>query len=573
VKREAERLLDLAGAAADGARVDWESEVERSHGPRERDVVRALGFVAAVLDAHGTLHGRRDAAAPDELPDGAAWGGLEGLEAIGRGSAGTVYRARDPRLGRPVALKLRAAPADRSTEAAAEGRMLARVRHPNVVTVHGAEVHEGRFGLWMEHVDGVTLAADLRTRGPFGPGEVVAIGRDLCGALAAVHAAGLVHGDVKAQNVMRESGGRIVLMDFSAGADAGVEGGEVSGTPLYLAPELLAGGPKTARSDVYALGVLLYHLLTGRHPVEAESVAALREAHVAGRATPLRDRRPDVPAPLVDAIERALAADPAARHSSAGELERALSGARATAAPPAARRLAVAVAALAGVAVLVALGVIALRDADVRRPAPVSAPTVEAGSAALAAQVETVLYRAGMAVDQPLGAGDRVRPGDRLYLEVRPREPVHVYVVNLDEAGRGYLLFPLPEAQAENPLRPGAVHRLPGDSTSDYDTWEVTSAGGRESFLVVAARRPLDVLEDAVAGLPRATPAGPPEVGAAMLEALRGIGRLSRAGSAAAGSAEAAAVAEALATLTSSPASRELIVVREIVLDNPRDAP
>jgi hypothetical protein len=166
-------------------------------------------------------------------------------------------------------------------------------------------------------------------------------------------------------------------------------------------------------------------------------------------------------------------------------------------------------------------------------------------------------------------SGERVRRGDRLYLEVKTREPLHVYVLNLDQTGSAYLLFPLPETQAENPLSAGVAHRLPGDPAWDYDSWEVSSAGGRESFIVVAAREPLDGLEQILARLEPATPAGPQEVGAEMLEALRGIAKLSRTGGTESVRGEAGEIAEALRALTSSPLSREQVAVREIVLDNP----
>src|SRR5439155_25572190 len=133
-----------------------------------------------------------------------------------------------------------------------EGALLARVAHPNVVIVHGAERHDGRVGLWMELVRGRTLDQLRGEHGLFGEREATLIGLDLCRALAAVHAAGIVHRDIKTANVMREEGGRIVLMDFGMGLDIAQEGrvsGSLTGTPLYMAPELFRGGPATARSD------------------------------------------------------------------------------------------------------------------------------------------------------------------------------------------------------------------------------------------------------------------------------------------------------------------------------------
>ncbi len=150
------------------------------------------------------------------------------------------------------------------------------------------------------------------------------MGIDLAHALAAVHRAGLVHRDIKAQNVMREEGGRIVLMDFGAGRDLHSREDRplsVAGTPMYMAPELLAGQPATPSSDLYGLGVLLYHLVTGEFPVEAQTMGELKAAHAAGRRRHLRDVRPDLPAAFIQAVESATAALPSARVSSAATLE------------------------------------------------------------------------------------------------------------------------------------------------------------------------------------------------------------------------------------------------------------
>ncbi|MCB1034175.1 MAG: protein kinase, partial [Acidobacteria bacterium] len=146
-------------------------------------------------------------------------------------------------------------------------------------------------------------------------------------ALDTIHAAGLIHGDVKPANVMREEGGRIVLMDFGIGLDRSRTGAVgSSGTPLYLAPEILEGAPATPGSDLYALGVLLFFLVTGQYPVTGASLSELRQAHRTGRRRLLRDLRPDLPRDFVEVVEKALAADPQQRFRSAGEMEGALEG-------------------------------------------------------------------------------------------------------------------------------------------------------------------------------------------------------------------------------------------------------
>ena len=238
-------------------------------------------------------------------PLSGTWGSLEILEPIGHGGFGRVYRAQDPALGREVALKVVAVPSDDPAKVAdilREGRMLARVRHPNVVTVHGAQEYRGSVGIWMELVRGRSLAELVRQDGRLGPEEAIVVGGSVLRAVAAVHAAGLVHRDVKAQNVMRETGGRIVLMDFGSGWERGDADRkrEVSpeGSPLYMAPELLAGQPPSVASDVYSVGVLLFFLVTGTHPVDGRTVTDLVLAHGLGRAPPARRLPPRPPRSL-----------------------------------------------------------------------------------------------------------------------------------------------------------------------------------------------------------------------------------------------------------------------------------
>src|SRR5688500_12493458 len=211
-------LERLAQAVADATPVDWDAELARTP-----DAAATLGHLRVLAEL-----GRVSRAAEDEVasaPDSARfhWGPLAALEMLGEGSFGEVWRAWDPALQRPVALKLRRATGSAGSDRRwlEEARRLARVRHPNVLVVHGADVHDGRAGLWTDLLHGATLEALLRERGTFGPREAALVGIELCGALAAVHAAGLVHGDVKASNVMREGeagspdgSGRIVLMDF-----------------------------------------------------------------------------------------------------------------------------------------------------------------------------------------------------------------------------------------------------------------------------------------------------------------------------------------------------------------------
>ncbi len=322
-------LLKLADSVAEGHEVDWAGAT----GEVDRDLVAQLRVIEAVARMHRStpdVPAAQPAAPSASLAPGARWQHLIVIERVGGGMFGNVYRARDTKLDRDVALKLlrrRAHPDAVASQILTEGRLLARVAHPNVITIYGAEAIDGQVGLWMEFIKGFTLEDVLRQHGPFSAREATFIGLDLCRALAAVHATGLVHRDVKAANVMREQGGRIVLMDFGTGEDlAGATDARIAGTPLYLAPEIFRGDAASVRSDLYSLGVLLYRLTAGAFPTVGTTLRELADAHKAGRSTRLRDARPNLPDGFVRVVERALAAAPEQRFESAGAMEAALAG-------------------------------------------------------------------------------------------------------------------------------------------------------------------------------------------------------------------------------------------------------
>jgi hypothetical protein len=330
------RLIALALRVVDDAPVDWE-EARQTTGDLGSTVER-LREIQRVAARHQAPPAR-EAGEAGTAAVAFVWGRLRALEKLGSGGFGEVWRAWDPALEREVALKLRhAGDPGGSARWLREAQSLARVHHPNVVAVHGAAVHDGRAGLWTDLVRGLTLEQVLRAIGPLGAREAAAIGLDLCAALASVHATGLAHGDVKTANVMREGvpdadgrserAGRIVLMDFGTAHEqdpAGTRDSPSAGTPLYTAPELLAGaGGPTIAGDLYALGVLLYRLVTARFPVEADSLDALRGKLARRELAPLRARRPDVPIGFVQVVERALEHEPERRFANAAEMERAL---------------------------------------------------------------------------------------------------------------------------------------------------------------------------------------------------------------------------------------------------------
>jgi Protein kinase domain len=336
-------LDDLAASIADGELINWDKLEKLPGGAELRQLIQNYRIVAGVADVHRspdpdltlptgasdrTREGEGRQAPPGTAPGIRRWGHLQLLRKIGEGAFGEVYHAHDLWLDHSVALKLlklRVGPADHSLRIVHEARKLARVRHPNVVSIHGADSHDGQVGFWMDLVEGVTLAEQVRN-GPLSAGEATHVGREVCRALAAVHKAKIVHRDIKAQNVMRASDdGRILLMDFGAGEFVGevpVRSG--AGTPLYLAPEILYGGSASVQSDVYALGVLLFFLVSATYPFIAASIPDLIDAHRSGQRRPLRDLRPDLPEAFIAVVERAINPDPALRYASAGAIEAAL---------------------------------------------------------------------------------------------------------------------------------------------------------------------------------------------------------------------------------------------------------
>jgi tetratricopeptide (TPR) repeat protein len=336
-------LIEVAAAIADGASIDW-GLLGSNTQPLSPDLLLPARILQRIAQVHASippvetfasalsisLAGIRlpgdEPAPPDTLT---TWGTLAIAEKIGRGSYGDVYRAYDRRLNRTVALKLLRRRDRLESAVIDEGRLMARVHHPHVVTVYGAERIEGRVGLWMHFVDGGTLEEEVQNHGPLAPLEVAKAGIQLAQALGAVHAAGLLHRDVKAQNAMRDADGRVLLTDFGTGRElseaAGSDGRhELAGTPLYMAPEVLNGAPASVSSDVYGLGVVLFHLATGSFPVSGRSLRDLREEHRRQRRTAVRQARADLPKRLAVVIDRAIDPDPKCRYASASDLETAL---------------------------------------------------------------------------------------------------------------------------------------------------------------------------------------------------------------------------------------------------------
>jgi len=248
---------------------------------------------------------------------------------LGRGGMGEVYRADDLRLGQPVALKflpetLRHDPT-RLAQFHNEVRTARQVSHPNVCRVYDIGESGGLLYLSMEYVDGEDLATSLRRIGRFSEDKAVEISRQLCAGLAAAHQRGVIHRDLKPANVMLDDAGRVRVMDFGLAAVGNVEDVR-AGTPAYMAPEQLLGREVTSRSDIFALGLVMYELFTGRRAFNAPTIAELQNQHQSRSIAPPSTTVSALDPAIERAILRCLEPDPAQRPSSALAVSAALPG-------------------------------------------------------------------------------------------------------------------------------------------------------------------------------------------------------------------------------------------------------
>jgi eukaryotic-like serine/threonine-protein kinase len=247
---------------------------------------------------------------------------------LGSGGMGQVYRARDRVLERTVAVKVLSAAATQDRELVArfgrEARAAAVLHHPNIVTVFDSGAHGDLQYLVMEYVQGQSMAELLRREGVLEPRRAAEVGRQVCQALAAAHATGLVHRDITPGNVLVDPAGLVKVADFGiaklAAATTMTGDGMVLGTAAYLAPEQAQGRPVDGRSDLYSLGCVLYELLTGAPPFAGDSPVAVAARQVTEPPTPPSDRNPRVGAALEAVVLTALAKDPADRYQNAAAM-------------------------------------------------------------------------------------------------------------------------------------------------------------------------------------------------------------------------------------------------------------
>ncbi|WP_066936405.1 serine/threonine-protein kinase [Microtetraspora fusca] len=242
---------------------------------------------------------------------------------VGRGGMATVYRARDRRLGRPVALKILAPQLTHDhrfrERFVRESRMVASIDHPNIIPIYEAGERDELLFIAMRYVEGSDLRRLLLSAGPLPVARAYRLFAQIASALDAAHADGLVHRDVKPANILVADGDHVYLTDFgltkSSSAEAGLTShGHFMGTPRYVAPEQIRGLPVDGRSDLYAFACVAYEALTGLPPFQRDSELALLYAHVSHEPPPVTPYRPDLPHAVNHVTARALAKSPNERY-------------------------------------------------------------------------------------------------------------------------------------------------------------------------------------------------------------------------------------------------------------------
>jgi hypothetical protein len=373
----------------------------------------------------------------------------------------------------------------------------------------------------MEWLEGEDLDSALEHNGPFGAMEAAALGVDICHALAAVHKAELVHRDVKLSNIFRERGGRVVLMDFGSSTrqtckTAFDDLNHLSGTPVYIAPECFDGVDSRERIDIYSLGVTLYCLSSGKYPMEPGTPDEIRQRHRDGELVPLLDRNPNLPPRFIEIVTKAMHPDPEQRYQSAGEMEHDLTGYLGNVHPPVINHRPKTAPkwfpALAGAAAL-AIAAVALF---------VFIPMMNRFDA----NAEFFLKHKDRGTSERLEQGSIIHTGDKLFAELDLSHKAYVYILNKDSFDRQYLLFPVDGLEISNPVPPGTDVRLPEDN--EDAGWIVDTAGGEETLLIVASRKPVPFAEELIAGLEQPGNGDPIPLHADIATRLRGIGGLSR---------------------------------------------
>ncbi len=315
-------LEQMANELVDSLTVDWEKA--NNLGEDEQRLLTHFKTISQVAQLHlsqqhkpsgDATTGSRQTTDKRTL---FVWGRLSVMEKIGEGAFGEVFRAHDAVLDRDVALKLlkkELGTPHKSHVFIEEAKRLAKVRHPNVLAIHGANIHEGSAGFWADLIAGQTLK-ELYNTGPLDYSTLLNITRQITRGVDAIHYAGIIHGDIKPANIMQDERGDYLIMDFGAGMaldELESLAGFIHGTPSLMAPEIFAEKHAGSATDIYALGATLFKLATGEYPVLGDDLLTIQQAHKRQRYLSLKKLRSDLPKEYIDLVQSMLTVDTAGR--------------------------------------------------------------------------------------------------------------------------------------------------------------------------------------------------------------------------------------------------------------------
>lgn len=299
-EKKHDSLEKLATEMVDSLNVDWNKADALSEA--DQSLLKNLNTISQVAQLHRSQSraSKKHTSHKTSEPLLFQWGRLAVREKIGEGAFGEVYCAYDELLDREVALKLLKNESQSPLKSKAfieEAQRLAKVRHPNVLAIHGANIHDGRAGFWADLIKGQSLDCSFENQ-VLGFDELLKITQQVTQGLNAIHHAGLIHGDIKPANVIQDERGDFLIMDFGAGMafeELTSLPGYIHGTPALMAPELFKEQHEGTATDVYALGATLFKLATDQYPISGDDVLAIQQAHKTTSYKNLKSLRPDLP--------------------------------------------------------------------------------------------------------------------------------------------------------------------------------------------------------------------------------------------------------------------------------------
>jgi serine/threonine protein kinase/TolA-binding protein len=280
--------------------------------------LQIISQVAQLHRQHQTSRAKSTDQRSDQKSSGASlftWGRLSVKAAIGQGAFGEVYRAHDQILDRDVALKLLKDDVQGPLKSQAfieEAKRMAKVRHPNVLAIHGANIHEGRAGFWADFINGHTLG-EAPDFGQMNYEKLFQFARQVASGLQAIHQSGLIHGDIKPGNIIQDPQGRFIIMDFGAGltvTESQQLSGYLHGTPALMAPELFNNKHSGSPTDIYAFGATLFKLASDRYPVAGRDIMDIQHSHHNKAYENLKRHRPDLPRDFTALVQSMVDHDP-----------------------------------------------------------------------------------------------------------------------------------------------------------------------------------------------------------------------------------------------------------------------